>query len=200
MNGNKINATLGNQNEGVNAATAVIKVENGASLEINGDGAFYMTPNKSLSASSTIIWNQGTTVINSGDFEVMSGTSYSGGYIIPSIIENNAANTRDCSPTLIINGGTFTFDRNMIRNFPERLGGMSTITINGGIFTATDDQAAIWNQWGTQTGAIAPEFLDKHQITINGGTFNNVVISDDFKDVAGANQVIVNNGVIVTIA
>ena len=199
MAGRKITAALGNQDTGVNAATAVIKVENGASLVIDGDGEFYMTPNKTLNETSTIIWNQGNVKIESGNFEVQSGTSYDGGYIIPSIIENNAANTHDCSPTLTINGGTFTFDRNLIRNFPERLGGMSTITINGGTFTSTDDKAAIWNQWGTQTGTIAPEFLDKHQITINGGTFEKVVISDDFKDVEGANQVIVAPGVNITV-
>ncbi len=200
MAGHKIDATLGNQVDGVKATTAVIKVENGAELVIDGDGEFYMAPNKTTSYSSTIILNQGVTVINSGKFEVMSGTSYSGGYIVPTIIENNAANTRNCSPTLTINGGTFSFDRNLIRNFPERLGGKTTITINGGTFTATDDEAAIWNQWGTQPpNAIAPEFLDKHQITINGGVFENVVITDDFYGVEGANQVIVADGVDVVV-
>jgi len=158
-------------------ATALITVKKGASLTINGNGNVHAVANKTVDTVSAIINNDaGNVTINGGNYTMDHGT-YAEGYLIPTIVDNNS-NVGDA--TLTINGGTFTHNRNMFRNFANAAShnGYKTvakIVINGGAFIASDDAAAIWNQkpsGSTPAGAGAVE--------INGGTFANVTVNDDW--------------------
>lgn len=82
-----------------------------------------------------------------------------------------------------IYNGTYTFNRNLFRNFANAAGHnnfatVATINIYGGTFNGREgDAGAIWNQKpnsNTPNGAGV--------INVMGGTFNNVVINNDFAE------------------
>ena len=106
--------------------------------------------------------------------------------LIPTFVDNNS-NVNDA--TLNIYGGTYTFHRNLFRNFANAASHngyatVATINIYGGTFNGRpDDAGAIWNQ---KPSASTP--AGAGVINVMGGTFNNVVIEDDFDGIATVND------------
>jgi hypothetical protein len=85
---------------------------------------------------------------------------------------------------LNIYGGTYTFHRNLFRNFANAASHngyatVATMNIYGGTFNGREsDAGAIWNQ---KPAATVPDGAGV--INVMGGTFNNVVIDDEFAGV-----------------
>lgn len=177
LNGHDLTTDLSGNGD---AHTAMITVNKGASLTINGNGDVHVTANKTQTKVSAIINNDaGNVTINGGNYTMDYGT-YDEGYLIPTIVDNNS---NVGNATLTINGGTFTHDRNMFRNFSNAAGHnnyqtVAKIVINDGTFLADGDgSASIWNQKPSSTtpaGAGAVE--------INGGTFVGVTVYDDWTE------------------
>ena len=170
MNGMTLTGKLPDDYAG---ATSVFNVKKGATLNITGNGKFEVTAGRTLKYVSAIIINEGGIVtIESGDFNLKAGT-YAEGYLIPTIVDNNS--TLDAA-TLNIKGGTYSFFRNMFRNFSNHKTESATINIEGGTFSGTpDDWGAVWNQDPSSSNGEKAGIVN-----VTSGTFNYVNIDNEF--------------------
>lgn len=110
----------------------------------------------------------------------MTALEYSQESLCPLFVDNNSNLN---SATLNIYNGTYTFHRNLFRNFANAAGHnnyatVATINIYGGTFNGREgDAGAIWNQKPSST---TPDGAGV--INVMGGIFNNVVINNDFAE------------------
>ena len=156
--------------------TAIFQVQNNGTLTIQGQGNVNVVTHEATGLAAFINNIGGTVNLNGGNW-IMTALEYPDA-LIPTFVDNNS---NVANVTLNINGGTYTFHRNLFRNFANAAGHnnyatVATINIYGGTFNGRDnDKGAIWNQ---KPSASAPEGAGV--VNVMGGTFNNVVISDDF--------------------
>lgn len=156
--------------------TAIFQVQNNGTLTIQGQGNVNVVTHTATGLAAFINNIGGTVNLNGGNW-IMTALEYPDA-LIPTFVDNNS---NVANVTLNINGGTYTFHRNLFRNFANAAGHnnyatVATINIYGGTFNGRDnDKGAIWNQ---KPSASAPEGAGV--VNVMGGTFNNVVISDDF--------------------
>lgn len=172
---------------------SAITVSKGSSFTINGNGNVHFTAYQSDNKMAAMIHNNaGTVTINGGTYTLTAGT-YDEGYLIPCFVDNSS-NIGDA--ILNINGGNFTFGRNLIRNHANsgtHSTGYATININGGTFNGMPgDDGAIWSQ---RPISSVDKNLNYGVIHVNGGTFNGVVIDNEW----GESAVTVKAGVVVTV-
>jgi len=165
--------------------SSIFYVAKNSGLTIVGEGNVKVTTNKAPNVLAAFINNDGGTVNLKGGNWTMTALEYPDA-LIPTFVDNNS-NVN--SATLNIYDGTYTFHRNLFRNFANAAGHnnyatVATINIYGGTFNGREsDAGTIWNQKpsaNTPTGAGV--------INIMGGTFNNVSISDDFSGVVYVNN------------
>ena len=187
LNGNNINATVGD----VTVNSGIFHVVNGGELTIEGDGNVNITTGKAPNVLTTFINNDGGVVNLKGGNWTLKSLNYPDA-LIPCFVDNNS---NLASATLNISGGTYTFHRNMFRNFANAAGHngyntVATINISGGTFNG-NPTAKIWNQ---KPSANVPDGAGV--INVTGGVFNNVVIEDEFGKVSNAeNQTELNSNV-----
>ncbi len=169
LNGNTIVANIPD----VTKNTAIFQVKKGAGLTIEGEGNIHLQTNKAVNVLAAFISNEGGVVnLKGGNWTISAYDSWEDA-LIPTFVDNNS--TLGAS-TVNIYGGTYTFHRNLFRNFSNHKTEVATINIYGGTFNGkVDDAGAIWNQ---KPSASVP--AGAGVICVEGGTFNNVIISDDF--------------------
>ena len=181
LNGYGFVATVPN----VTKNSSIFYVAKNSGLTIVGEGNVKVTTNKAPNALAAFINNDGGTVNLKGGNWTMTALEYPDA-LIPTFVDNNS-NVN--SATLNIYDGTYTFHRNLFRNFANAAGHnnyatVATINIYGGTFNGREsDAGAIWNQkpsTNTPDGAGI--------IKVMGGTFNNVDITDDFSGVVYVNN------------
>ena len=183
-NENPIGATVnGEVTLDLNGKTLFVKVEDGdahmALFNIAKDGKLTVTGNGTIEllagenkSKVTAIFNNtaGTLVIKNGTYKMDNPSDWQVA-LIPTIIDTNSSAGH---AKTIIDGGNFYHTRNMFRNFTGNSG--SELIINGGTFNGkADDEAAIWNQ---KPSAGVPEGAG--EVTVNGGVFNYVEITNEF--------------------
>ena len=153
--------------------SSIFEVVNGGELTITGEGDVKVVTAKADNCLAAFINNIGGTVnLNGGNWTMTAYDNWQDA-LIPTFVDNNS-NTANV--TLNINGGTYTFNRNLFRNFANGKSTVATMNINGGTFNGREsDAGAIWNQ---KPYAAAPDGAGV--INVMGGTFNNVVIDDEF--------------------
>jgi len=153
----------------------IFKVIEGGSLTIKGAGNLHLYTSKAVDCLAAFISNEGGTVNLNGTGEwTLRALEYPDA-LIPTFVDNNS--TLGTS-TLNIYQGTYTFHRNLFRNFSNHNDEVATINIYGGTFNGkADDSGAIWNQ---KPNSNIPDGAGV--INVMGGTFNNVVIDDEFND------------------
>lgn len=165
--------------------SSIFYVAKNSGLTIVGEGNVKVTTNKAPDVLAAFINNDGGTVNLKGGNWTMTALEYPDA-LIPTFVDNNS-NVN--SATLNIYDGTYTFHRNLFRNFANAAGHNSyatvaTINIYGGTFNGREsDAGAIWNQRpspNTPDGAGI--------INVMGGTFNNVNITDEFSGVVYVNN------------
>ena len=160
--------------------TAIFQVKKNGTLTIQGEGNVKVVTAGAVNVLAALISNEGGTVNLNGGNWTMTALEYPDA-LIPTFVDNNS--TLGAS-TLNINGGTYTFHRNLFRNFSNNKTEVATINIYGGIFNGREsDEGAIWNQ---KPSAGIPDGAGV--INVMGGTFNNVVINDEFKGVVYVNS------------
>lgn len=160
--------------------TAIFQVKKNGTLTIQGEGYVKVVTAGAVNVLAALISNEGGTVNLNGGNWTMTALEYPDA-LIPTFVDNNS--TLGAS-TLNINGGTYTFHRNLFRNFSNNKTEVATINIYGGIFNGREsDEGAIWNQ---KPSAGIPDGAGV--INVMGGTFNNVVINDEFKGVVYVNN------------
>ena len=165
--------------------SSIFYVAKNSGLTIVGEGNVKVTTNKAPNVLAAFINNDGGTVNLKGGNWTMTALEYPDA-LIPTFVDNNS-NVN--SATLNIYDGTYTFHRNLFRNFANAAGHNSyatvaTINIYGGTFNGREsDAGAIWNQ---RPSAATPDGAGI--INVMGGTFNNVNISDDFGGVVYVNN------------
>ena len=166
--------------------SSIFYVAKNSGLTIVGEGNVKVTTNKASNALAAFINNDGGTVNLKGGNWTMTALELPADALIPTFVDNNS-NVN--SATLNIYDGTYTFHRNLFRNFANAAGHnnyatVATINIYGGTFNGREsDAGAIWNQRpnpNTPDGAGI--------INVMGGTFNNVNINDDFSGVVYVNN------------
>ncbi len=163
----------------------VFLVNPGKALTIE-NGVYAMVSGKNVNNLSALVNNDaGTVTINGGSFTHEAPASW-GDSLIPTFVDNNS----NLGPAqLTINEGTFVFPRNMFRNFANFH--QAKMTINGGTFSGG---GKLWNQ-KPYSGESHPGGIGI--IEINGGTFNNVEVDNEFPadkvTVADDVDVVVNN-------
>ena len=160
-------------------------------MTIEGEGNVKVTTNKAPNVLAAFINNDGGTVNLKGGNWTMTALEYPDA-LIPTFVDNNS-NVN--SAILNIYDGTYTFHRNLFRNFANaashnNYATVATINIEGGTFNGREsDAGAIWNQ---KPSANTPNGAGI--IKVMGGTFNNVNIYDEFRGVVyGNNQEELNN-------
>ena len=160
--------------------SAIFRVAKNSELTIVGEGNVKFVTNKAPNVLAAFINNDGGTVNLKGGNWTMTALDNWEESLIPTFVDNNS-NVN--SATLNIYNGTYTFNRNLFRNFANAAGHnnfatVATINIYGGTFNGREgDAGAIWNQKpnsNTPNGAGV--------INVMGGTFNNVVINNDFAE------------------
>lgn len=165
--------------------SSIFYVAKNSGLTIVGEGNVKVTTNKAPNVLAAFINNDGGTVNLKGGNWTMTALEYPDA-LIPTFVDNNS-NVN--SATLNIYDGTYTFHRNLFRNFANAAGHnnyetVATINIYGGTFNGREsDAGAIWNQRpspNTPDGAGI--------INVMGGTFNNVNITDEFSGVVYVNN------------
>lgn len=165
--------------------SSIFYVAKNSGLTIVGEGNVKVTTNKAPNVLAAFINNDGGTVNLKGGNWTMTALEYPDA-LIPTFVDNNS-NVN--SATLNIYDGTYTFHRNLFRNFANAAGHNSyatvaTINIYGGTFNGREsDAGAIWNQ---RPSTATPDGAGI--INVMGGTFNNVNISDDFSGVVYVNN------------
>lgn len=165
--------------------SSIFYVAKNSGLTIVGEGNVKVTTNKAPNVLAAFINNDGGTVNLEGGNWTMTALEYPDA-LIPTFVDNNS-NVN--SATLNIYDGTYTFHRNLFRNFANAAGHnnyetVATINIYGGTFNGREsDAGAIWNQ---KPSATTPNGAGI--INVMGGTFNNVNISDDFGGVVYVNN------------
>lgn len=171
--------------------SSIFYVAKNSGLTIEGEGNVKVTTNKAPNVLAAFINNDGGTVNLKGGNWTMTALEYPDA-LIPTFVDNNS-NVN--SATLNIYDGTYTFHRNLFRNFANAAGHnnyatVATINIEGGTFNGREsDAGAIWNQ---KPSATTPNGAGI--INVMGGTFNNVNIYDEFRGVVyGNNQEELNN-------
>ncbi len=163
----------------VTVSSSIFEVVNGGELTIIGEGNVKFVTKSAPNNVAAFINNLGGIVnLKGGNWTI----SEVGGYaLLPTFVDNNS-NTS--SVTLNIYGGTYTFHRNLFRNFANAASHngyatVATMNIYGGTFNGREsDAGAIWNQ---KPAATVPDGAGV--INVMGGTFNNVVINDEFAGV-----------------
>lgn len=165
----------------VSVSTAIFHVKPNSGLTIVGDGNVKVTTAKSWpNAYAAFIENDGGEVNLKGGNWTMTALEYSQESLCPLFVDNNSNLN---SATLNIYNGTYTFHRNLFRNFANAAGHnnyatVATINIYGGTFNGREgDAGAIWNQKPSST---TPDGAGV--INVMGGIFNNVVIDNDFAE------------------
>ena len=165
--------------------SSIFYVAKNSGLTIVGEGNVKVTTNKAPNVLAAFINNDGGTVNLKGGNWTMTALEYPDA-LIPTFVDNNS-NVN--SATLNIYDGTYTFHRNLFRNFANAAGHnnyatVATINIYGGTFNGREsDAGAIWNQ---KPSATTPNGAGI--IKVMGGTFNNVNITDDFSGVVYVNN------------
>ena len=161
--------------------SAIFRVAKNSELTIEGEGNIKVVTNKAPNVLAAFINNDGGTVNLKGGNWTMTALDKWQESLIPTFVDNNS-NVNDA--TLNIYGGTYTFHRNLFRNFANaashnNYATVATINIYGGTFNGREsDAGAIWNQ---KPAATVPDGAGV--INVMGGTFNNVVIDDEFAGV-----------------
>ena len=164
----------------VTVSSSIFEVVNGGELTIIGEGNVKFVTQKADNCIAAFINNLGGTVNLKGGNWTMTALEYPDA-LLPTFVDNNS-NTS--SVTLNIYGGTYTFHRNLFRNFANAASHngyatVATMNIYGGTFNGREsDAGAIWNQ---KPAATVPDGAGV--INVMGGTFNNVVINDEFAGV-----------------
>lgn len=164
----------------VTVSSSIFEVVNGGELTIIGEGNVKFVTKKADNCIAAFINNLGGTVNLKGGKWTMTALEYPDA-LLPTFVDNNS-NTS--SVTLNIYGGTYTFHRNLFRNFANAASHngyatVATMNIYGGTFNGREsDAGAIWNQ---KPAATVPDGAGV--INVMGGTFNNVVINDEFAGV-----------------
>jgi len=159
--------------------SAIFRVAKNSELTIVGEGNVKFVTNKAPNVLAAFINNDGGTVNLKGGNWTMTALEYPDA-LIPTFVDNNS-NVN--SATLNIYDGTYTFHRNLFRNFANAAGHnnyatVATINIYGGTFNGREsDAGAIWNQKPSST---TPDRAGV--INVMGGIFNNVVINNDFAE------------------
>lgn len=155
--------------------TAIFQVKKGATLTIEGKGDVKVGTAKAPNVLAAMISNEAGTVNLKGGNWTMTALDYPAA-LIPTFVDNN---TTLGAATLNIYDGTYTFHRNLFRNFSNNKTEVATMNIYGGTFNGlADDKGAIWNQKPSDN---TPEGAGV--INIEGGSFNNVEINDNFAKV-----------------
>ena len=181
LNGYGFVATVPN----VTKNSSIFYVAKNSGLTIVGEGNVKVTTNKAPDVLAAFINNDGGTVNLKGGNWTMTALEYPDA-LIPTFVDNNS-NVN--SATLNIYDGTYTFHRNLFRNFANAAGHnnyatVATINIYGGTFNGREsDAGAIWNQKPSKTTPDGAGI-----IKVMGGTFNNVNITDDFSGVVYVNN------------
>ena len=176
LNGYGLNASIPD----VTKNTMIFKVLKGIEFTIKGEGNVHLNTAKCPNQLATLISNEGGIVnIESGNYTI-TALEYPDA-LIPTFIDNNSTLGES---VLNIKGGTFTYHRNLFRNFANNLTEKAIMNISGGVFNGLPyDEGAIWNQ---KTSASVPN--DAGVINVTGGVFNNVVIDDEFAGVVYVND------------
>lgn len=157
--------------------SSIFYVAKNSGLTIVGEGNVKVTTNRAPNVLAAFINNDGGTVNLKGGNWTMTALEYPDA-LIPTFVDNNS-NVN--SAILNIYDGTYTFHRNLFRNFANaashnNYATVATINIYGGTFNGREsDAGAIWNQ---KPSANTPNGAGI--INVMGGTFNNVVITDEF--------------------
>ncbi len=165
--------------------SAIFRVAKNSGLTIEGEGNVKVTTNKAPNVLAAFINNDGGTVNLKGGNWTMTALEYPDA-LIPTFVDNNS-NVN--SATLNIYDGTYTFHRNLFRNFANAAGHnncetVATMNIYGGTFNGREsDAGAIWNQKPSEN---TPDGAGV--INVMGGTFNNVNINDDFSGLVYVNN------------
>ena len=165
--------------------SSIFYVAKNSGLTIVGEGNVKVTTNKAPNVLAAFINNDGGTVNLKGGNWTMTALEVSDA-LIPTFVDNNS-NVN--SATLNIYDGTYTFHRNLFRNFANAAGHnnyatRAIINIYGGTFNGREsDAGAIWNQKPSTTTPDGAGIIN-----VMGGTFNNVNINDDFGGVVYVNN------------
>lgn len=167
--------------------SSIFYVAKNSGLTIVGEGNVKVTTNKAPDVLAAFINNDGGTVNLKGGNWTMTALEYPDA-LIPTFVDNNS-NVN--SATLNIYDGTYTFHRNLFRNFANAAGHnnyatVATMNIYGGTFNGREsDAGAIWNQKPNSDVNVP---ATAGVINVMGGTFNNVNIDDEFSGVAYVNN------------
>lgn len=179
LNGHNITTSIPDIATGTNQS--VFNVKPGKSFTIKGSGNIASTFGKNVNSLSAVIFNQaGNVRIEGGNFTLSSPSSWMDA-LLPCIVDNSS-NLGEAN--LTITGGTFTFNRNMIRSFCNSAES-ANITISGGVFNG----GWIWQQDSPNIDMV------NGQISITGGTFNNTAIDNELH----SEDVTVSAGITVTV-
>ena len=171
----------------VTVNSSIFRVENNSGLTIQGNGYVKFSTAKAVNKLVAFIDNNGGEVNLKGGIWTINAMEYPDA-LIPTFVDNNS-NTHNA--TLNIYGGTYTFHRNLFRNFANaashnNYATVATMNIYGGTFNGReDDKGAIWNQKANSSANVP---AGAGVINVYGGTFNNVEIEDEFSGVAYANN------------
>jgi hypothetical protein len=167
--------------------SAIFRVATNSGLTIEGEGNVKVTTNKASNVLAAFINNDGGTVNLKGGNWTMTALEYPDA-LIPTFVDNNS-NVN--SATLNIYDGTYTFHRNLFRNFANAAGHnnyetVATMNIYGGTFNGREsDAGTIWNQKPSSNINVP---ATAGVINVMGGTFNNVNINDEFSGLVYVNN------------
>lgn len=119
---------------------ALIEVQPGATLTVNGEGKIGLTAtnNRNFNAYSSVISNQrGTLIINGGTIQHSGGTDMA--YAI-----DNLTNGKGTRAETVINGGRVSSTYRAVRQFLNGVEAQNILTINGG--TIEGANKSVWMQ------------------------------------------------------
>ena len=143
---------------------ALIEIQPGADLTINGEGTITLTAanDRDFNAYSSVISNQrGKLTVNGGVIEHLGGTDMAYGI-------DNLTNGKGTYAETIINGGTVKSTYRAIRQFLNGTEAQNILTVNGG--TIEGANKAIWTQ-DTNTYANSGAITISENATVNGTVY-----------------------------